>query len=380
MPKIIQIIDLPAMSPGAQRRIKAHRYGSKGARPKAYLQASLHADEIPGMLAAHHLLRLLDESDAKGDILGEIIVVPVANPIGAGQVLNSHFVGRYDFRSGLNFNRRWPDLSQGLAEKVAGKLGKDSKANIEIVRQAMGETVEGLYSLGENPSLRKELVRLAYDSDYVLDLHCDDEALLHLYTTKTYWPNVIDLAGDVGAHAVMLSEDSGVGSFDETFYTPWLRLQETVGADYPLPPPCLTATVEFRGQADVYDEFAKADARALFNFLTRRGLIRGTAPEAPVFAGDVADLEECEILRAPKAGVIAYRKRPGDRVKKGDLIAEIVDPMADDPSAARTEVRCQASGLMLSRKAMKAIGAGDGMGMIVGQEKLPNPSGLVLSD
>jgi hypothetical protein len=64
---------------------EAHRYGKPGARPKAYLQASLHADEIPGMLAAHHLIGLLDDADKRGEIKGEIIVVPVANPVGAGR-------------------------------------------------------------------------------------------------------------------------------------------------------------------------------------------------------------------------------------------------------------------------------------------------------
>jgi predicted deacylase len=380
MTKTIQVIDLEPMSPGTKRQLKAHRYGKKGARPKAYLQASLHADEIPGMLAAHHLLRLLDEADSKGDITGEIVVVPVANPIGAGQILNTHFVGRYDFRSGLNFNRRWPDLFQGLEAKVAGKLGKDAHANVAAVRHAMGEIAEGLYAASENQAMRKELIRLAYDSDFILDMHCDDEALLHVYTTKVYWPNAIDLAGDLGAHAVMLSDDSGVGSFDESFSAPWIKLQKALGNDFPMPIPCLTATLEFRGQADVNDDFAKADARALFNFLQRRGLIRGVAVPAPAFAGEVAELDECEILRAPRAGVIAYRRRPGDRVKKGELIAELVNPMADDANNARTEVRCKASGLMLSRRMMKAIGAGDGMGMIVGHEKLPNPSGLVLFD
>ena len=34
------------------------RFGTPGARPKAYLQAGLHADELPGMLVLHKLARL----------------------------------------------------------------------------------------------------------------------------------------------------------------------------------------------------------------------------------------------------------------------------------------------------------------------------------
>ncbi|WP_119300233.1 succinylglutamate desuccinylase/aspartoacylase family protein [Dongia deserti] len=380
MSKFIQRIELDSMSPGTERFVKAHRYGKAGARPKAYLQASLHADEIPGMLAAHHLIRLLDDADARGEIKGEIIVVPVANPVGAGQVINTTFAGRYDLRSGINFNRRWPDLSQGLAAKVKGKLGKDPDANVAIVRQAMGEIVDQIYAVGENAKLRRELMRLAYDSDIVLDLHCDDIALMHIYTTHVFWPQARDLAAEVGARAVLLCDDSGAASFDESLFLPWYRLQKEVGPDYPVPAPVLTSTVEFRGRADVYDEIASQDARALFRFLQRRGLIAGDPGPLPELKGKVTHLDACEILRTPRAGIIAYRKREGDVVKAGEVIAEIVDPLADDPKKARIELRCQADGPILSIRAMKAVGAGDLVAMIVGDKLLPNPTGLMLSD
>jgi uncharacterized protein len=380
MSKIVQRIDLDSMSPGTERFVKVHRYGKAGARPKAYLQASLHADEIPGMLAAHHLIGLLDDADCRGDIKGEIIVVPVANPVGASQVINTTFAGRYDFRSGLNFNRRWPDLSQGLAAKVKGKLGKNPDDNIAVVRQALGEIVDQIYAVGENAKLRREMMRLAYDADIVLDLHCDDIALMHIYTTNVFWPRAQDLAADIGARAVLLCDDSGAASFDESFFLPWYRLQKEVGPDYPVPAPVLTSTIEFRGQADVYDEFAAQDAQGLFRFLQRRGLVTGDPGALPELKAKVTNLDACEILRTPKAGIIAYRKREGDVVKPGDLVAEIVDPLADDPRKARIELRTQADGPILSTRAMKAVGAGDSVAMIVGDKALPNPTGLMLSD
>jgi len=78
-------IPLMAMSPGTERSLLVHRFGASGARPKAYLQAGIHADEIPGLLVLQHLLGQLMAADAAGDIPGEIIVVPFANPIGLGQ-------------------------------------------------------------------------------------------------------------------------------------------------------------------------------------------------------------------------------------------------------------------------------------------------------
>jgi len=203
---------------------------------------------------------------------------------------------------------------------------------------------------------------------------------MHIYTTNVFWPRAQDLAAEVGAAAVLLCDDSGAASFDETFFLPWYRLQKEVGPDYPVPAPVLTSTIEFRGQADVYDELASQDARGLFRFLQRRGLIAGDPGPVPALKAKVTNLDACEILRTPKAGVIAYRKREGDVVKAGDVIADIVDPLADDPKKARIELRCQSDGPILSTRSMKAVAAGDSVVMIVGDKAMPNPTGLMLSD
>ncbi len=50
---VAQVALIP-MSPGTARSLTVHRFGAPGARPKAYLQAGVHADEIPGLLVLHH--------------------------------------------------------------------------------------------------------------------------------------------------------------------------------------------------------------------------------------------------------------------------------------------------------------------------------------
>ncbi|MBS1221081.1 MAG: succinylglutamate desuccinylase/aspartoacylase family protein, partial [Proteobacteria bacterium] len=57
MPSVTSSIELPSPAPGTEQTLRVHRYGAPGARPKAYFQAALHADEIPGLLVAQHLLR-----------------------------------------------------------------------------------------------------------------------------------------------------------------------------------------------------------------------------------------------------------------------------------------------------------------------------------
>jgi predicted deacylase len=380
MTKTTERIALVSPSPGTQRHLLAHRYGRPGARPKAYLQASIHADETPAMLVAHHLMKLLDEADAEGAIAGEIILVPVANPIGLSQSLNDHLLGRHEASGGGNFNRSWPDLYPTLPTRVAGKLGRDPARNIGAVRAALREIAGELQPGNEFSSLRGALTRLAVDADIVLDMHCDDEALMHLYLIPQHWPEARDLSAEIGSRATLLAADSGGHSFDETFSTPWTRLAAAVGPETPVPPACLAATIEYRGQADTGDEINRPDAQALFRFLQRRGLIAGDPGPLPKPLCDATSLDATEVLRSPVAGIVCYRRALGAKVAKGDVIAEILNPLAEDPSQQRLSLAAGTDGFLMTRRQHKMVRPGNSIGKIVGTEALASRQGYLLED
>lgn len=80
---------------GTSRSLVLHNYGPlntpHNTTRRAYIQAALHADEIPGLLVANHLIKLLDKAEEKGELLHRITIVPFANPIGLSQqLLESH--------------------------------------------------------------------------------------------------------------------------------------------------------------------------------------------------------------------------------------------------------------------------------------------------
>ncbi|HVM84252.1 MAG TPA: succinylglutamate desuccinylase/aspartoacylase family protein [Candidatus Binatia bacterium] len=380
MAKKVERIALGAMSPGTERYLLAHRYGKIGARPKAYLQASIHADEIPAMMAAHHLIRLLDAAEARGEIQGEIVVVPVANPIGLAQNVAGNHIGRSELRGGGNFNRNWPDMFEGLVEAVESKLGGDPERNVAVIREAMGRRLANMRAEAEFARLRLELYRLAYDADIILDMHCDDEALMHIYLTNDYWPGGADLAAETGSRAVFLATDSGGQSFEEQVYLAFHKLRIRFGDRFPIPIAVMTSTVEFRGQFDVFDELGSHDGAALYRFLQRRGLIAGDPGPLPPLLCEGTPLDAADYMQAPKAGVLAYKVNLGDVVHKGDLIAEIIDPLAEDQSKARTELRAVTDGLVVSRCARKLVAPGEGITMIAGKEALAHRKGNLLSD
>ena len=379
MARLTERLPLIGTSPGTARSLLVHRYGKRGARPKAYLQAALHADEIPAMLALHHLTRLLDEEAAAGGILGEIVLVPYANPIGLAQAVNGAHSGRYNLDGSGNFNRNWPDLGRGLAERLESRLTGDAGRNVALVREALGEAVAGLAPASEMAALRIALIRLAYDADLLLDVHCDDDALLHLYLTPAHWPMAADLAAELGCRAVMLSEDSGGNSFDETFSRPWLELAKRF-PDQPVPPACLAGTLELRGRPDVSDELAAQDAGALFRSLQRRGYVAGEVSPLPELLCEAMPLTATESLKAPAAGILSYTVRPGDRVEAGDRVAWLIDPAAEDPARARSEIVAGTDGLVLSSRVDKYVLPGMLVMKIVGKEPLPGRVGGYLLD
>jgi uncharacterized protein len=372
-------IPLPSPSPGTERHLLVRRYGQAEARPKTYLQASIHADELPGMLVAHHLARLLDEAAADERIRGEIILVPVANPIGLSQRVNGGLLGRHELDGGGNFNRNWPSLVAPLCERLERLLGADREENVRRIRGAMQEILSEQQPATELAALRLTLARLACDADIVLDLHCDSDALMHVYMIPELWPAGADLSAEIGSRATMLSSPSGGDPFDEAWSAPWAALQARF-PERPVPLGCFSATIEFRGQSDVEDHLAAHDAAALFRFLQRRGVIAGDPPPLPEPQCDATPFAAVDVVKSPCADIIAYKRRLGERVKAGDVIAELVDPMADDPVAARRPIATRADGLLFTRKRTRFARPGEGIAKVAGPIPLAHRKGRLLED
>ncbi|HIC79729.1 MAG TPA: hypothetical protein EYP07_02025 [Kiloniellaceae bacterium] len=217
------------------------------------------------------------------------------------------------------------------------------------------------------------MASLAVDADLVWDLHCDDEALMHLFLIPEHWPQAADFAADLGCRAVLLAEDSGGNSFDETFSTPWTRLAKHY-PQHPIPAACLAATVELRGFADVDDATAARDAQALFHSLQRFGVVAGDPPPPPTLRCQATRLDATDSVRAPATGVLAYTVQLGDDVEAGDVIAWIVDPTAV-PEQARLPVTTRASGLVLSRRTQRYARPGMPIAKVVGEDALPHRQG-----
>ena len=361
---------LLAAALGMQRHLTSLHFGTPGARPKVYLQASLHADELPGMLVAHHLRQALEQADARGQVVGEVVLVPVANPIGLMQRLDHKPFGRFELGSSENFNRHYPDLAQAVAERVMPQLGADAATNVQRVRAAVTDHLAQWQPKTELDSLRRTLLLLAHDADVVIDLHCDCEAVMHLYSEEACWPPLEPLARLLGCQAVLLAKDSGGGPFDECLSGLWWQLRERMeasGVAAPLPQGCASTTVELRGEANVSHPLAQADARALFDYLVHLGACvpapdQRTSSPLPALPCSPTPLAGSETLTSPAPGVLVFLAEPGAVLQNGEAVAEVIDPITGRVTVIRTQV----SGLFYARVRERFVLAGEEVGKVAG--------------
>ena len=351
MPVSKNKIQLPKMSPGTTRSVTWLRYGKAGARPKVYMQAAIHANELPGAMLLHHLMPMLAEADQAGRIDGEIIVVPTVNPIGQSQLIGNAHQGRYELLSRDNFNRNWLDLAEPVAERVAAKLGADAEANVALIRNAALAALKAMEPLNELQTMRVEMMKLSIDADVVLDLHCDMEAALHLFVSLP----------DIGGTAQALAADLGVAStmYNEPYAQAltfsgvngalWPRLKERFPAAA-IPQACFSSTVELRSQHDVSHALGASDAANLYRYLVRRGVISGRAAPLPRLKSPPTPISGMDVGYCPKAGFVVYHVAAGAKVKSGTAICEIIDPADPRGPAARTQMLARTDGILFSRK------------------------------
>ena len=300
-----------------------HFNGRDATAPKVYMQAALHADELPGTATLHFLCQKLRQAEAENRIAGDITLVPHANPVGAGQILYKQLQGRFDISSGINFNRDFPLIA--LSERQT------------LLNPTTPQTAIS--------ALKNNLLFMALGADIVIDLHCDFESLLYTYMCGVFWPDATDFAAAMGLHSVLFSDGQST-AFEEAVGFAFQH-DDNVNS-----PRRFVTTLELRGQSDVDERLAKADADGLFNFLTGRGVITsGQSDQSdktqPSWNGHVAPLDNIEVVCTPKSGTILFNRSLGEEVKTGDLLATIITSPGHDNGTY--EITAPQDGVIITR-------------------------------
>ncbi|CAE7785847.1 unnamed protein product, partial [Symbiodinium microadriaticum] len=139
----------------------------------------------------------------------------------------------------------------------------------------------------------------------------------------------------------------------------------------------------------VYDDIAIGDASAIYRFLQRRNIVQSSShsppstyvsPPAPILSSSMpgaGPLSGVDMIRAPKAGVVAWRVRPGDEVVEGQVLGEIVDVEYIDEE--RVPLVSRTSGLVFGMRTHKLVRPGDIIIKVAGSTPLPWRKGKLLT-
>lgn len=359
----VETATLMGASAGTRRKVTAYRYGSHGLGRKVYLQAGLHADEMPGVLVLQHLMDLLDGVEARGGIAGEVLVVPAANPIGLGQWAFQRPLGRQEAESLHNFNRGFPELAKLVEGGLEAHLTQDAGGNLEVIRAAFRSALAGLEPRTELQEMQVALMKWSCDADYVLDLHCDHVAVMHLYASPARPGDSALLCRATGARLALIQDISGGNAFDEAHTVPWAHLRAAMGSRFPIPAGCFSATLEYRGQFDVSDTLAAQDARGLMDFLAAIGVVTGwdgmphheDARHLPL--GGAAE------VFAPQGGAVTWDVAVGADVAAGQVLGHVLDPV----TRMRLDVVSPVAGMLFRHELWTSCLRGQSLAHVAGE-------------
>ncbi len=283
--------------------------------------------------------------------------------------------------TGVNFNRGFTDISSSVLSRIEGKLSMSSESeNVDIIRKAILEEIDLLKSNIPEVNMKKQLLRLAINSDVVFDLHSDADAIIHMYTHDKLWPELADIASCLGTEAHLLAPTVAGNCFDEVCSYPWAAISEKY-PDYPVPMACQSATIELRGESDVFDEVADKDAMGLVKFLLRRKYISSSTDDQ-MYSLSLVDIESTlcrqatplsgvDMIEASMAGVIVYTVDVGSTVKTGDQLGYIMCTVSGEQRPIVTEQ----SGIFFARRLRKLAFPGLVVAKVAGKKPLASRDG-----
>lgn len=228
---VIETIFLRQMASGNRLFLQVYKFIGAHSGKKVYIQSNLHGAEIVGNAVIHQLIEfLLSLNDT--DLIGEIWLVPVCNPMGTNERSHSFSPGRFCVYEAKDWNRIFWDYEKEADDLVAFTKSQ-LQINQEVVRQnyltiiqqeltKILEKINSPSSVPYTERFRYQLQSLSLDANYLIDLHSStNQGLNYLY----YFPHQeVSAKYFLFDFGILLDKYDG-DAFDEAFIKPWLALE-----------------------------------------------------------------------------------------------------------------------------------------------------------
>jgi predicted deacylase len=161
------------------------------------------------------------------------------------------------------------------------------------------------------------------NSDIVLDLHTDSEAITYLYTPQ-FSKKDSDKFGY--KHTLVIPDNKSGTSLDEATFTPWVKLRQEF-ANQRRKEDVLKQgyTLEFGSEENISSEDAISQSQGVLNYLSHKCVIN-SPHNTDALSKEVIhhDIDDYIHVKALEGGLYDWLVNPGDFVKKDSVVAEYI--------------------------------------------------------
>lgn len=364
---LIETIPLQHLASGDRLSLQLYKF--VGTRPgkKVYIQANLHGSELAGNVVIHQLMEWL-ATLKPSQLVGEIWLVPVCNPVSVNVRSHHYASGRFDLYSGHNWNRIFWDY-----EKKSSNIQAFAKSQLSLppqiiqqnFRQCIWEEfvqlaaeINSAAGVPFHEKYRYLLQSLCLDANYVLDLHTSsDQAITYVY----YFRDRQDSAPLLLLEAGVLLDTYDGDAFDEAFIKPWLALEQVfaeLGREIRFDVEAYT--LELGSGLQIDPGAVERGIHGLKNYLVVKGIL-----DLPYFSCiphpemRMTSRGKQRRYYAPAGGMAQPRVGLGSEVQVGTVLYELLTFHKKGQLPMTQEVRADRSGLVFDMAISQAVNEGE---------------------
>ncbi|KLV10901.1 succinylglutamate desuccinylase/aspartoacylase family protein [Photobacterium ganghwense] len=306
---------------GNPMEISVIRIQGSGNGPRVYIQANVHGAEVQGNAVIYQLLEFFRQHPPEGDV----VLVPLANPMGINQKSGEFTLGRFDPVTGVNWNRQY----HFDASLIAPFCEEYRHAEETVIREAFrGQLRQHLHERLNSPwgltcgqHLAINLQLMAVEADIVLDLHTGPISARHLYVPE--YARERARYFNIPLNILIPSDFSG--AMDEASFSPWWQLSEAFAKfGRPLPVMVDAFTIELGSQEKLNVQAAREDALGICQYLQHQGLWSATqVVECEPVTQHACYLKDYKAFFSPAGGQVEYHAAVNQPLAAGEPLVTL---------------------------------------------------------
>ncbi|BAY36634.1 succinylglutamate desuccinylase/aspartoacylase [Nostoc sp. NIES-2111] len=366
---LIETIFLRQMASGDRLNLQVYKFIGDKPGKKVYIQANLHGAEIVGNAVIHQLIEYFVAINDI-DLIGEIWLVPVCNPMGTNERAQHFSPGRYCPYESKDWNRIFWDYEKdtddllSFAKSQLDLSIEEIRLNyLHLIQEKFANNLTQINSAASVPYteiFRYQLQSLSLDADYLIDIHSsNNQGLDYVYYFRHREESARYFLLEFG---ILLNKYDG-DAFDEAFIKPWLALEDCfqeLGKEIKFD--IEAWTLELGAGMQMNPDSVAKGVQGIKNYLAEKGVLQ--TDSLPLPASKSHQMYFVQSRNRTKyyaiaGGMIQSRVKLGTQVKVGEKLYQILCFNKENHLPAVIDVFAADNGLVYDVSTNQAVNQGE---------------------